>query len=190
MNFRSKYPPGQKYPPLWEFRLFPLPALQYNRVFNQIVCRRMSDQVRQRQRVEALLSCVRSAQRGRTHRRQGAVRARRSLTRTQHTGPSAHTRARPGDSVQGRLLRPGLVRSRGSGHVGGESARRRLAVRGQSDARVPARQRTGAVVSRAPVGPGGLQVHVRRPAGDGLVGAQLLLPMRQRGRRSSLPVGG
>ena len=39
---------------------------------------------------------------------------------------------------------------------------------------------------RSPARARGLQVHVRRQSGDGVVGAQLLLPLRQRRRRLGL----
>jgi len=61
-----------------------------------------------------------------------------------------------------------------------------LALRAQSHHQICASQRPETDLPRPPARPRGLQVHVRRQSGDRLVGAQLLLQMRQRRRRSGL----
>jgi len=67
------------------------------------------------------------------HRRGGVVRARWPESRDHYTGPDQDDRSQRRDTVQGCLLRSGVVRSRGHGVLGPESARRWLAVWPQCD---------------------------------------------------------
>ncbi|KAH8304866.1 hypothetical protein KR018_007615, partial [Drosophila ironensis] len=72
-----------------------------------------------------------------------AVRARRPQSGHHNAGPDTNNRAKRRDTLQGGLLRPGVVGSRGHGVLGPESARCRLAVRPQRDQGLYGHQQPG-----------------------------------------------
>ncbi|CAK0794550.1 unnamed protein product, partial [Prorocentrum cordatum] len=119
------------------------------------------------------------------------LRARRPVSRRQHPRPGPGHQSGPGDPARGPLRGPGVVRSGGHRDVGGEPARRRVALRGAARRALQPAKRPGPHRSRAPARPGGLQVHVHGQrevparqhghARDRVVCPELLLPVRERG---------
>mmetsp|Transcript_14055 Transcript_14055/g.33208 ORF Transcript_14055/g.33208 Transcript_14055/m.33208 type:complete len:271 (-) Transcript_14055:229-1041(-) len=142
--------------------------------------RRVPAQVRERQPMEVLYRALRLVPTGGRRRRARALRARRALPRAAHHRPDAAHRPEAGDPARGRLLRPHVVRPGRHRDVGRQPARSWLALRLQGHRGVCADQRARAHLPRAPARAGGVQVHVQRHPRHRLVGAQLLLPMRQR----------
>ena len=86
----------------------------------------------------------------------------------------------PGPNASRVLTSPGTDAT--IGWQGRLPARRRLALWRAGHRRVQCTQRTPAHLPRPPARPGGIQVHVLRGPCDGMVGTQLLLPLRQRRR--------
>ncbi|KAG7742526.1 hypothetical protein KL923_000141 [Ogataea haglerorum] len=94
-------------------------------------------------------------------------------------------RPQTGGPARRAHVRPAVVRPRGKHPgLGGVAARRGLPVRLHRDRAVSVQKQPQSDCPRPPAGHGGLQGGVRRRPRDRLVGAQLLLPVRQRGCRA------
>lgn len=164
--------------------------------------RGMPAEIRQRLCLEVLLPGLRLPRPSRHHRRQSALRPRWSVSRNPNPRPDPRRGSRARNPARRCLLRSRLVRSGRRRHMGRLATRRRLAFWRQGFFRskfsqdppllacavhtniifpVQPRQQPATHRARPPARQRGLQVPL--PVARGrhrLVGAQLLLPLRQR----------
>mmetsp|Transcript_48233 Transcript_48233/g.114775 ORF Transcript_48233/g.114775 Transcript_48233/m.114775 type:complete len:257 (-) Transcript_48233:24-794(-) len=145
------------------------------------VLRRVPAQVRVGERVALLHGGVRLPLALRAHRGEDLLRPRRPLALHHHPRPDPHHRPQAGDPPRRLHVRPHVVGPRGHRRVGAEPARGGLPLRGRHHVAVQPDQQDRSHRAGTPACHGGLQVHVQRAARHGVVSAQLLLPVRERG---------